>query len=423
MMVFGLVLGGCWKSMFKRFNIGAVLMLLFVMLTTMFVAAETTSCWKANTLEGSCSVNVKTNASSIKATIEIKRGSGDFKGSITIGNCTIPGTFYANSQTFEPDTDSSDSFKSPIKVEATSTAVTFQSGTNPKKPLCLLSPFDVHDGLVRTTITLKLDSGNIVSLKLDDSIAIDNKEESGNGFPVWGIVLICIGASAVAIAIVVGIIVWRCCCQKDDELDDDLQNGGKRCCGLAKKSEPSFKIPEEFEWTCFDLTRQEEDQLLEWFPVMKLSEYQLQIRIRAFLKQHPITEASQLKNLKREYQIYYWYAIKNASESGQMKPTREYQIQYILFKIIQYVENPNVNDNEEPPKKKKGKKKKKMETALEKTKTPLAKSVTAMGTTETAQAKTATAVQKKNTPAEKKNTPVEKKEAPLEQNVNQDQKK
>ncbi|KAI6231049.1 hypothetical protein M3Y95_00340400 [Aphelenchoides besseyi] len=360
MMVIGLVLGGCWKSMFKRFNIGAVLMLLFVVLTTMFVAAEPTSCWKANTLEGSCSVNVTTNASSIKATMEIKSGSGDFKGSITIGKCKIPGTFSSGIQTFVPDGNGAGSYRSPIKIEAIPTSVTLQEGTDPAKIVCPSSPFDVHDGLVRTTITLHANR-SFVSLKLDDSITIDNKEESENKFPVWGIVLICVGASAVAIAIVVGIIVWRCCCQKDDELDDDLQNevGAK------------FQDTEEFEWTCFDLTRQEEDQLLEWFPVMKLSEYQLQIRIRAFLKQHPITEASQLKNLKREYQIYYWYAIKNASESGRLKPTREYQIQHILHKILQ-CEDVTAGPTFEPQSTKKTKKKQ-PKTPVEKKDTPVEK--------------------------------------------------
>ncbi|KAI6231180.1 hypothetical protein M3Y95_00354200 [Aphelenchoides besseyi] len=370
-MVFGLVLGGCWKSMFKRFNIGAVLMLLFVMLTTIFVAAEPTSCWKANTLEGSCSVNVTTNASSIKATMEIKEGTNKFGGSITIGSCNIPGTFFSVSQTFEPNTDSSDSFKSPIKVEATSTAVTFQSGTNPKKPLCLLSPFDVHDGLVRTTITLKLDSGNVVSLKLDDSITIDNNEESENGFPVWGIVLICVGASAVAIAIVVGIIVWRCCCQKDDELDDDLQNGGKRCCGLGKKSGPSFNGSDNYEWPHQYFTRAQEDQLLKLFPVLVLSDYEVQKRINAFVVKHPIKDNRQLENLQNEYHRYSWYASKNLTKSGRLKPTREYQIQHILHKILQ-CEDVTAGPTFEPQSTKKTKKKQ-PKTPVEKKDTPVEK--------------------------------------------------
>ncbi|KAI6204317.1 hypothetical protein M3Y94_00659900 [Aphelenchoides besseyi] len=321
MMVFGLVLGGCWKSMFKRFNIGAVLMLLFVVLTTMFVAAEPTSCWKANTLEGSCSVNVTTNASSIKATMEIKEGTNKFGGSITIGSCNIPGTFFSVSQTFEPDTDTSDLFKSPIKVEATSTAVTFQSGTNPKKTLCPSSPFDVQDGLVRTTITLKLESGNIVSLKLDNSISIDNNEKSEKASSVWGIVLICLGASALFIVIVVIIVVVWCCCYR-------------------KKKQPvavsEFKIPDQFEWPSDRFTAEQLDQLLVLFPVLELSAKELDFRTDALLKEHPIKTKGQWDYIKKIRNTYKCKMEKEFLMNREAKPTRAYCMFTIFDSIVHW---------------------------------------------------------------------------------------
>ncbi|KAI6180324.1 hypothetical protein M3Y98_00707800 [Aphelenchoides besseyi] len=345
--------------------------------------------------------------------MEIKAESGEFRGSLTIGNCTITGKFSLGIQTFAPDGNTTDAFRSPITIEAKPTEVTFQSGSNPKKNLCRTSPFTLGpDGKAQTSIKLHVDRKDVVSLKLDGSVTVrDEHEQKENKLPTWSIILICVGVSVLAIAIVVGIGIWCCCCKKDDEHDDNLEDGGRKCCGLGKKSASDFKIPDEYEWTCSDLTRQEEDVLLEFFPVMSLTEYQLQSRIRAFLKKHPITDNLQLKNLKREYKLYYWYAMKNVTESGQMKPTREYQIQYILYKIIEYLERANPD----AVSKKKGKKNKKRnghkkaeETEVNKGGTPLAaKSVTAIEQTENPQAKTATAVQK--TPGEKNDNQNQKK--------------
>ncbi|KAI6231238.1 hypothetical protein M3Y95_00360100 [Aphelenchoides besseyi] len=304
--------------MFKRFNIGAVLMLLFVVLTTMFVAAEPTSCWKANTLEGSCSVNVTTNASSIKATMEIKSGSGDFKGSISIGSCTIPGTFYANSQTFVPDRNGAGSYRSPIKIEASPTSVTLQEGTRNPEEFCK-SSFDVHDGLVRTTITLKLDSGNIVSLKLDDSVKIDKDDQpSENQFPVWGIVLICLGVSALFIVIVVIIVVVWCCCYR-------------------KKKQPvavsEFKIPDQFEWPSDRFTAEQLDQLLVLFPVLELSHFEMDTRVITFLKKHPIKTKEQWNCIEKEIETYTIFVNAHVTKSGTGEPTREFKIRDILIEI------------------------------------------------------------------------------------------
>ncbi|KAI6195613.1 hypothetical protein M3Y94_01007900 [Aphelenchoides besseyi] len=344
-MFFGVVLGVCWKSLFKRFNIGAVLMF-FVMLITMFVAADAPGCLKGNTLEGSCSVKVKTNASTIKATMEIKGGSGDFNGSITIGSCTIKGTFSLGIQTFAPDNNGGISYRSPITIEATKTEVTFKVGTNPKKTFCPSAPFDVQGGeIIRTTIALKLDSGNMVSLKLADSVKIDNDDQSKkNQLPVWGIVLICVGSSVlfIAIVVIIGVVLCCCCCKKNKKTNQK-QDGQKKPIGVgnSKAQEkkqpavaPEFKIPDQFEWPTDDFTTEQLDLLLECFPAKKITNVELSNRIFAFLKKHPVKTKKQWDTIKKIFHAYNNKLKKEILMNRDVKPTRTYCITAIFDILV-----------------------------------------------------------------------------------------
>ncbi|KAI6210368.1 hypothetical protein M3Y96_00320800 [Aphelenchoides besseyi] len=382
-MIFGRVLGDFWKPRSKHG--GGASMLFFVLLTAMFVAAESFDCLNEKTLEGPCtdlSVSVTSNSDTIKTTMEIKAESGEFRGSLTIGNCTITGKFSLGIQTFAPDGNTTDAFRSPITIEAKPTEVTFQSGSNPKKNLCRTSPFTLGpDGKAQTSIKLHVDRKDVVSLKLDGSVTVrDEHEQKENKLPTWSIILICVGVSVLAIAIVVGIGIWCCCCKKDDEHDDNLEDGGRKCCGLGKKSAPKFNVFDDYEWPCQSFTREQEDQLLKRFPVLILSDYEVQRRVKVFLEKHPFKDSRQLENLQSEYHRYSWYVSKNLTKSGRLKPTREYQMQQILHKILQ-CEDVTEGPTFEPQSTKKTKKK-----------------------------QTTTAVNKKEAPEKKKETPAEKKQ-------------
>ncbi|KAI6193361.1 hypothetical protein M3Y96_01009900 [Aphelenchoides besseyi] len=359
MVVFDFVLGGCWKSTSRSFNGGAVSMLFVVVLAAMFVAAESANCLNGKTLKGPCkqmSVNVKSNSDTITAIMEIKGESGEFTGSIIIGNCIIKGVFSRGTHSFKPD-NGPDLYGAPIKIEATPTAVTFQSGSNAKHKVCKKSPFALgDDGKAQTTITLNLDQADVVDLKLDDSLTVVFEDENTEK-NLTALLLI------LAIILITLAVVISCCCKKDEECDADVKYDGmnnpvkksvKQAAIVEKpkvpekivtkvnpktkqpemKKTPEFQVPERFCWPSDRFTTEYCKTLCAFIPLTQLSLYEIETRALAFLKKHPIENKEQLKLIKEEEENCKRIALCKYTESGRTRSLDMWHTAMVLRVII-----------------------------------------------------------------------------------------
>ncbi|KAI6237716.1 hypothetical protein M3Y95_00294400 [Aphelenchoides besseyi] len=262
MLIFDFVLRGAWKPMSKSMGSGAAWMLILVVATTMFVAADSSSwlssdekkpsCLRERKFEGACkdlNVDVQSKSGTIKAKMHIKKGTGAFDGSITIGSCKIPGTFSADLQVFNIETIGS--FTSTIQIVATSSGVTLQGkNANEKHSFCQSAFTPDKDG-VKTNIKLHVDTENIVSLELDSSVDVveEHNEEPGfwtrtwNSMALWLWIIIFIICFVLLGLIVTGIVFailrFCCCCKKPEKADlkasnANLENGNKQVMANAK---------------------------------------------------------------------------------------------------------------------------------------------------------------------------------------------
>ncbi|KAI6237796.1 hypothetical protein M3Y95_00302600 [Aphelenchoides besseyi] len=257
MMIFDFVLRGAWKPMSKTWGSGAAWMLILLIATTMFVAVNSSSwlssdekksgCLNGQKFEGACkdlNVDVQSKSGTIKATMDIKKGKGEFDGSITIGSCKIDGTFSSGAESFTVDPDGS--FNTPIEIVATDKKVSLKDKHNKKGEFCT-SPFKLKDKSVETNVKLHVDTENIVSLALDSSVEVvaEHYEEPGfwtrtwDSMPLWLWIIIFVCVFLVAILIIVGIVVYCCCYKKQKKADPkasnaNLENGNKQMVAHAK---------------------------------------------------------------------------------------------------------------------------------------------------------------------------------------------
>ncbi|KAI6193305.1 hypothetical protein M3Y96_01004100 [Aphelenchoides besseyi] len=326
----------------------------------MFVAAESANCLNGKTLKGPCkqmSVNVKSNSDTITAIMEIKGESGDFDGSIIIGNCIIKGVFSRGLHSFKPEGDNSDTYNSPIKIEATPTAVTFQSGSNAKHKVCKKSPFALgDDGKAQTTITLNLDQADVVGLKLDDSLTVVFEDENTEKN-------LCALLLILAIILITVSVVISCCCKKDEECDADVKNDGmnnpvkkavKQAAIVEKpkvpekivtkvnpktkqpemKKAPELQVPAQFSWPTDELANEHTNTLLAFIPVAQLSQYEIETRVLAFLKKHPIENEKQLNVIRDEERIYRRISVSSYTKSGRTRSPEMWHTAVILRAIL-----------------------------------------------------------------------------------------
>ncbi|KAI6170316.1 hypothetical protein M3Y98_01227000 [Aphelenchoides besseyi] len=309
-LVFDFVLGGCWKSTSRRFNGGAVSMLFVVVLAAMFVAAESANCLNGKTLKGPCkqmSVNVKSNSDTITAIMEIKAGSGDFEWLLILKD------------------NGPDLYGAPIKIEATPTAVTFQSGSNAKHKVCKKSPFALgDDGKAQTTITLNLDQADVVGLKLflnssfqDDSLTVVFEDENTEKK-----VLYMGHCSHLSYCFIIDFGHYPDYACRCNQLL--LQEGRRMRC----------RLPERFCWPSDRFTTEYCKTLCAFIPLTQLSLYEIETRALAFLKKHPIENKEQLKLIKEEEENCKRIALCKYTESGRTRSPEMWHTAMVLRVII-----------------------------------------------------------------------------------------
>ncbi|KAI6212956.1 hypothetical protein M3Y94_00091500 [Aphelenchoides besseyi] len=185
--------------MSKLLGSGAAWMLILLIATTMFAIADFSLLSSdekgSNSLNGrkfegawnGLNVDVTSKSGTIKATINVKKGDKDYSGSITIGSCTVKGEFLTLKAFHVKEISSS--FASPIKIVATATEVTLQ-GTEAPIQACNSAPFELEeDKSVKTTVKLYVDTGNIVSLELDPSVEVVERNNANNLRPLlWSLI-------------------------------------------------------------------------------------------------------------------------------------------------------------------------------------------------------------------------------------------
>ncbi|KAI6218720.1 hypothetical protein M3Y95_01146100 [Aphelenchoides besseyi] len=177
-------------------------------------------CIEGRNITGQCptfQVAVKSNGPEIKSTLFIAPGKTPFNGSITIGQCTISGTFLPVGQIFK--SGSGTPFTTPIEVVASQHNMTMKGTGGISQTVCSTAPFTSTDGKVITTVGLNISKTTGANLVLDNSVdfvVTDKKEDDSRDVPViCGIV-----GGVVLIFIALSISVGSCCwCKKDKKKD------------------------------------------------------------------------------------------------------------------------------------------------------------------------------------------------------------
>ncbi|KAI6217711.1 hypothetical protein M3Y95_01203200 [Aphelenchoides besseyi] len=192
----------------KSFGYG-VLVSILVLLIAGTVKAK---CLDKKKVTGDCkdfSLGLASNSADIRATIKIKQGGGGelVRGRITIGSCTISGTFTSNNGVFS--VDGHGAYKSPINIVATSTGVTLQQNSQGPVSVCSTAPFQLDaKGKATTNFAFHIDRTGVVEIDLDPSIQVVSSNDDDTNY--WITIGIPVGASffAVLLSSLVGYLCY-----------------------------------------------------------------------------------------------------------------------------------------------------------------------------------------------------------------------
>ncbi|KAI6210795.1 hypothetical protein M3Y96_00366100 [Aphelenchoides besseyi] len=200
-----------FATMGKSFGSG-VIVWIFVLLVARMIEAK---CLDGNKITGGCkelTLSVKSNSAEIKATMKIKQSAGEksFPGNITIGSCTIAGTFSPDVGNFNPDVGGA--YKTPIQILATKNGVEIKDKSHAGwTSICSTSPFKLGvDGKAATNFAVHTDRADFVEIDLDPGIQIVSSSEAKTNY--WITIGIPVGVGLIILLIfsLAGFAWYKC---------------------------------------------------------------------------------------------------------------------------------------------------------------------------------------------------------------------